>query len=148
MADIAVQTQIAAPPERVFELVADVPGAAERISGITQVELLTEGAVGLGTRWRETRGRMGTEELEVTRFEPPESFGTACESCGCRFDSVFRLEPIGDGTKVTLTVATEAMTLFAKLMLPVSKLMAGSMKRALAGDLADLKRAAEAQQPG
>ena len=55
MAQFTLKKHIEAPPERVFEVVTDLRGAPERIRGITKMEVLTEGPIGGGTRYRETR---------------------------------------------------------------------------------------------
>ena len=55
MADITVSTHVYAPLERVFEVYTQIDKAAERIPGITDLEVLSEGPFGEGTRWRETR---------------------------------------------------------------------------------------------
>ena len=50
----------------------DVEHAADTLSGIGAVEMLTEGPYAVGTRWRETRSMMGmtaSEEMEVTEVE-------------------------------------------------------------------------------
>ncbi|MEM9185589.1 MAG: SRPBCC family protein [Planctomycetota bacterium] len=169
MASINLSEWVGAPVERCFLLATDLPNAAQHIDGIESIELLTDGPVGVGTRWRETRtmmGRSATEELEVTAFHPPgdpaageiapgqispgggvaggASYTAECESCGCHFASTMRFTPEGDGTRVELTLATRPLSLLAKLMAPASGLMMGSAKKALQQDLANLKQAAEA----
>lgn len=136
---------IDAPARRVFELAADIPRAAERIDGISKVEMLTEGPIGVGTRWRETRSGMGTEELTITDFDPPRGYSVGAESCGCRFESQFLFSPSesGEHTLVELITRWQPVSWYARLMSPLSLLMSGMMKKAMAKDLADLKRAAE-----
>lgn len=146
MGTISVTETVAAPPERVFDMATDLSRAAERIDGIESVEVLTDGPVGVGTRWRETRRGMGTEELEITGYDPPRSYDAECESCGCHFASRLGFEPTAEGTLVTMQISSRPLTLFAKLMAPVSALMAGAMRKALAADLAAIKRAAEADE--
>lgn len=70
MTPIRMSTTIQAPPERAFAAFADFPHAARSVSGIERIEMLTDGPVGAGTRFRETRimfGREATEEMKVTR---------------------------------------------------------------------------------
>jgi carbon monoxide dehydrogenase subunit G len=148
MKPIEVSTTIAAAPERVFAIFTDLAGAPSRMSGIKRVELLKPGPVRVGTKWRETRvfgKREATEVLEVTEMRPNESFGVGCSSCGCRYDSTFRFERAGSGTKVTATMRGTAMTLSAKLFAPLlGALMRGMMTKCVQQDLGDAKRAAEA----
>lgn len=148
MKPIDVSITVAAPPDHVFAIFTDLAGAPDRISGIKKVELLTPGPVRVGTKWRETRvfgKREATEVLEVTELRPNESFGVGCTSCGCRYDSTFRFERAGSGTKVTATMQGTALTLPAKLFAPLfGAWMRGMMTKCVQQDLGDAKRAAEA----
>lgn len=140
--------RIDAPPERVFEFFSDVAAAPERIDGITSVEVLTDGPVGVGTRFRESRvmfGKEHTETLEFVAFDPPRSYGVDCESSGVLFVSRFTFEPDGAGTRVTMDMRSKSLTLKARLMTPMMLLCAGAVKKAMQQDLADIKRAAESE---
>ena len=140
---LQVSRLIPAPPEVVFEACSDFAGAAERISAIEKVEMLTDGPVGVGTRFRETRtmfGKAATEEMEVTRFEPNRSYTLEADSCGSHF--VSRLDFVAEpgGCRVTMDVEARAVTLMAKLMSPLCWFMGGMMKKCLEQDLADMER--------
>ena len=148
MASMKITTQIAAPPETVFDVAADLPNAAEHVDGITKIEMLTDGPVGAGTRFRETRvmmGREATEEMEVTAFDRPRSYTVEATSCGCHFASSFTFTAEGDGTQVVLNTQSKPLTLFAKLMSPLGALMMGPMKKAMAQDLDCVKAVAESR---
>jgi carbon monoxide dehydrogenase subunit G len=145
---ITLTEHIDAPPERVFEFFSDVAAAPERISGIKCVEVLTDGPIGVGTRFRETRimfGREHTETLEFVAFDPPRSYGIDCESSGVLFVSRFTFEPDRGGTRVTMDMRSKSLTLKARLMTPMMLLCTGAVKKAMQQDLADIKRAAEAE---
>lgn len=146
MARMSLDVHIDAPQEQVFALISDLEGAADRIEGITKIEMLSEGPIGVGTRWRETRRmfkRDATEEMEISAFDPPSSYEATCESCGCTFTHEFRCTPENGGTKVTVTMLTKANTIMAKLMAPMGFLMKGAMKKCVQKDLEDLKQYAE-----
>lgn len=146
MPGLTMTQSMVAPVELVFDLATDLPRAAEHIDGIDKIEMVTEGPVGVGARWRETRtmfGRSSTEELEVTAFDRPNSYRAAGESCGCAFEFTFRFQPTVEGTDVTLEMTWRAVTLAAKLMSPLGSLMMSGCKKAVQQDLLDLKRAAE-----
>ena len=148
MGQITLSEEIAAPLDDVFAVAIDLPRAAEHITGIDQIELLTPLPVGQGTRWRETRtmfGRASTEELAVTGFDPPRGYTISSESCGARIDCRFSFAPVNEHTLVTLAVDWRAVSMFAKLMTPLSAMMSGPMEKAMRQDLEDLKRAAEAR---
>lgn len=152
MATLSLSERIDAPLDRVFALASDLPRAAQHIDGIDKIEMLTESPVGVGTKWKETRtmfGKQATEVMEVTAFNPPSaeggpaSYRVEADSCGCHFLTTFSFTPEGDATVVTLDLATQAQSLMAKMMTPLSGRMIGSCKKAMEQDLTDLKRAAE-----
>lgn len=146
MRGVAVTQEIAAPPERAFALAADLAGAGAVFSGIARLELLTQGPVGVGTRFRETRvmfGRESSEEMTVLAFDPPRAFLVGNEAHGCRYRKTFAFAPDGAGTRATVTFEAEPLTLMAKVMAVLLAFMAKSIAKLIARDLADLKRAAE-----
>jgi uncharacterized protein YndB with AHSA1/START domain len=67
---VEIERTLRHPVEAVFGFMAD-PANRPRWQEHTQrVEILTEGPSGVGTRWRETTGGVGTYEAEVVAFEP------------------------------------------------------------------------------
>ncbi len=142
-----VEIVINAPLERTWEIMSDLHGAADRISAITQLEVLTEGDIGVGTRWRETRIMMkkeATEEMWITAWDPPNGYSVGGDSCGSSWLSEFRLTPQGAGTRVEMLMSWKANTFLAKLMTPLGWLMSGMMKKCMRKDFEDIKAAAEA----
>jgi hypothetical protein len=81
--------------------------------------------------------------MEFTAFEPGKLYTVGCESCGCEFESTFRFEEDGSGTKVEMNMSTRPITFFAKIMSPLGALMMGSMKKAMDKDMEELKTVAE-----
>jgi uncharacterized protein YndB with AHSA1/START domain len=148
MPSYTVTTEVAAPPERVFAAFTDYAHIAEHVSAIQRVELLTEGPVGVGTRFRETRtmfGREATETMEVTAFDPPRSFTLEANSCGAHWSMVHRFQPERGGTHVTLEMTLRPVSFLAKVMSPLSRLMAGSMLKCIQQDFDDMKCAIEGE---
>lgn len=146
MSSLTISKHIAAPVDRVFAVFTDVANMAEHIDGIERVEMLSDGPVGVGTRFRETRimfKREATEELEFTAFKPNASYEVGCESCGCSYNTTFTFTPAGDGTDVTLDLQCRPLTFMAKLMSPIGILFAGTMKKCMDGDMSCLKAVAE-----
>jgi len=148
MAKFLMSEHVNAPPEVVFEVASDFRRAAQHIQGIESLEVLTEGPIGVGTRFRETRvmlGKSSTEEMEITEFDAPRRYVVECDSCGGHFRAEYRF--IGDiaGTHVRLEFDTYPISFVAKLMSPLSKLMMGPMKKCIGADLEDLKSVAEAK---
>lgn len=146
-----LESHVAAAPAEVFAAYTDLRTAPERVEGIKSLELLTEDAIGAGTRFRETRvmfGRDATEEMEITSFDPPNEYTVEADSCGAHFATVFRFVADGKGgTNVTMTMQTKATSLGAKLFAPLGFLFAGSMKKCMRRDLDDLKRHLEQATP-
>jgi carbon monoxide dehydrogenase subunit G len=143
MAGFQLSRHVAGSPEAVFDLFSDLARAAERVSGITSLELLTDGPVGVGTRFRETRlmfGKPATEEMEVTVFERPRRYTIECHAHGTHTVSVFSLVAAGDGTDLTVDLSTTPTTLGAKLFAPIAKMFMGTMRKCIESDLDDLER--------
>lgn len=149
MRSLLIETRIAAPAERVFALSADIPAFSDVVAGIERIEMLTEGPVGPGTRWRETRvmyGKSQTEEMEITGFDPPHRIRIEADTHGAHYVSTYRFTPQTGGTRVELEFAARPMTLVARVMSAILwRVMAPSLGRMLESDLRDLKRAAESR---
>lgn len=151
MATLIVSTHVSAPLERVFEVFTDIEKAEERIPAITKVEKLSDGPFGNGTRWRETRVIMkkeATEEMWVTGFQPPHGYTVEARSHGMLYETLFRFEAEGDGTKVTWTFVGTPRSLGAKLIAPIFGLFFnGMMKKCMLGDLEALRDVCEGRTP-
>lgn len=152
MPGITITKHIAAPPERVFARMTDLRKAPEFISKIKRLEVMTEGPIRVGTRFRETRvmfGREATEEMEVTELDPPNGYALGCESHGCRYRIEFRLTPSGDGTEVQMRFEAVPLTLVAKVLCVLFRPMMKSMTKECAKDLDDIAAAVEGRpSPG
>ncbi|MGE3809490.1 MAG: SRPBCC family protein [Gemmataceae bacterium] len=148
MSSFSMTKHVEAEPQMVFEACTDFASLAQRVKGIEKVEMLTDGPVGVGTRFRETRimfGKEATEEMEVTAFEPGKGFTLEANSCGCRFISHHSFQAEGKGTQLTLSIESRPLTFFAKLMTPVGWLFQGMMKKCVEQDLDNLKKSVEAR---
>lgn len=147
MSAIKLNTTVAAPRDKVFATYSDFPNAANYISAIDSIEMLTEGPVAVGTQFRETRtlfGRQATETMEVTRFEPDQQYTLSAVSCGCQFDSHFHFTDAGPNrTEVHVEMESRPLTMAARLMTPLGWLMKGTMKKCLQEDLAQVKALCE-----
>lgn len=146
--EVKVSRWIAAPPAAVWHVLTDLEAAADTLSGVTRIEVLTEGPYAVGTRWRETRrlmGKEGTEEMWVTAVEPERRTVVEAESGGTHYASTFALSPSGGGTRLDVTfggrttspsrVQRVLWTLFGPLGLRVTR-------KALQQDVRDIATAA------
>ncbi len=143
---ISLVERIAAPAPQVFALFTDLTNAPGRLHAIRQVELLTPGPVGLGTRFRETRLMLGTEqteEREIIDFEPPRRYRLLSVYCGTEHDTNFRFISIEGGTQVEQDYTARPVSLMAKMLAPLGMLMLSPMRQTLQQELRDLKQIAE-----
>ncbi|MEM7517850.1 MAG: SRPBCC family protein [Planctomycetota bacterium] len=141
------EKSIAAPPAVVFEHATDIPSWPDQISGIVSTEVLTEGPIGVGTRFRETRiifKREATEEMEFVSFDPPEGYAVEAMSCGTHYHTQIRFLPEGEGTRLVWEFTSKPMTFMGKVMSVVFRPMAKSMTKLLEQDLEDMKQSVEA----
>lgn len=154
MAQIASQSvEIAAPPEAVWRVIADIHNAANVISGIKEIQVLEEptgpGIVGL--KWKETREWMGKDAVEViwiTDASAPSFYDTRAESHGCIYQSKLQLEPNQAGTRLTMTFDCQPETFGARAMWFLTGWMAKkAVGKMIVQDLNDLKVAIERSVP-
>ena len=147
MSTLTSSIEVKATPERTFEAFTDLRNAAGRVRGIKKLDVLTDGPIGKGTRFRETRvmfGREATEEMEITDYQPGKSYTVGGISCGAEFATTFRFSPAGGGTRVEFELALRPVSVFAKLMSPLSGMMMGPMKKVVEQDMDDMRKIAEA----
>lgn len=144
MGKIEIHETFDAPADKVFAIFTDLPSASENITAITAMEMLTEGPVGKGTRWRETRvmfGKEHTEEMWIDDFRPGQGYTVHANSCGCLYETDFSFTPAGAGaTEVTMRFNAKPLTLMARLMIPLGWLFAGTMKKCMRQDFDDIRR--------
>ena len=147
MSQISIGKHINATREEVFKVLADLHNAPENIRGIEELEILTDGPVGEGTRFRETRtkfGKQATEELVITSFDPPQSYVVECESSGAHYRTEFLLIPDIAGTHLRIICDATPQTLLARLLLPIVNLTSDITSKCIESVLDDVKRIAEA----
>jgi carbon monoxide dehydrogenase subunit G len=146
MPSFSTSTLINAPITEVFAVFTDLEKTPERIPEIKKSEKLTPGPVGLGTKFKETRiifKREASETFEFTAFEPNHSYEIVARSCGAEYRTQFKFTPEGAGTRVDVTFAIRAKSLFGKLFTPMAYLLMGPMKKWIAKDIAGLRRVLE-----
>lgn len=151
MKPVTLTRDIDAPPALVFAAISEPGGFSRHCTAVTSVEVLTDGPVRPGTRFRETRTIMGkprSEVFEVTAVDPPRSFSLRCDSGGVRWTSRFTVEPAGRGSRLAMTMESECLTFAAKLMTPLFLLMRGSMVKLIAKDFDDVKASVEREARG
>ena len=147
---IQLSKSISAEPAEVFDRITDLRKASEHIEDISHIEVLTEGPVRAGTRFRETRTMFGkdcTEEMEVTHFDAPHSYTVEAESCGARMITRFDVVREGSGSRVTVDMDSQPISLFAKIVSPFTRIIfSGMMKKCIEKDLDGIKASIECTQ--
>jgi carbon monoxide dehydrogenase subunit G len=147
MVSVSTSTYFNASPQQVWDVISDFDHVEDRISAITRFEVLTDGPVGVGTRFRETRvmlKREATEEMEITAWDPPNGYATECESCGAQYRTTLACIPDGDGTRVEMTMEARPMSFMAKVMGAVmGRMVMGACRKAFDRDLEDLRAVVE-----
>lgn len=130
------------PVDEVFRYAADIEHVPEWAKPARTREKLTEGPIGVGTRYRavdQMPGRRIEFIEEVTIYEPNRRAAFSLgEPINGQIDA--RFQPVEDNTKVDFSVALNPTGLMG-LLEPV---MAKPMRRMFEKDLANLKAAVEA----
>lgn len=146
--EIRVSRHINAPVNVTFDVFSDLSKAQERIKGITKLEILSDTKEGMGTRWRETRimmGREATEEMEISDFQPNQSYDVVASSRGVDYHTRYTFTKQNGGTQVDMVFTGTPTTLLTRLMMPIGYLFKNTTKKALEADMDDLKAVCEAQ---
>lgn len=143
---IRLTTQIDAPPDAVFAIMADIPHWHDIFTKIQSIELLTPGPVAVGMRFRETRlmfGKSASEDMTVVEYVPPHRLTLTAFSHGTAYRTEHVVKAAVGGSRVSLTFEGRPTSLLARLMTPVGRLFLGHVRSQIAADLEELKRAAE-----
>lgn len=144
MIDVQQSTVIGRPAKSVFAFVSDQTNAPRWQRGLTEVQRLTDGPVGVGTRHRFVRRLMGRQmagENEYTRYEPGEFVAFKATSGGWPLEASYRVEQHGvRGTRLTAKLEIRPTGPF-RLLEP---LIAAALRRDVEANLAALKGLLEA----
>ncbi len=141
MAGFTIKETIKRSQEQVFHVLAN-PGSVTFIENIRNTEKITDGPVGVGTRFRETRLINGKEEygeMEIVQFEPNKVVSYASDTQGIRVLYDYVLDEVEGGTRIEWTCTVTAQGL-KKAMVPV---VVGIMKKEDGDHLQQLKAALE-----
>lgn len=142
-------TQIAADPESVWAVIADIPNAAEHISAIKKIEIIEAASAQsiVGIKWKETREWMGkdaTETMWVTDALSPSFYEVRAESHGCVYNSRLSIAATDTGSRLSMDFHCSPQTFGAKLMWLLTGWMARkSLRKSIDQDLRDIKMAIE-----
>ena len=135
---------VSRPPEVVFDYLTNPANLADWQTSKTSVEQLTDGAPGLGTRFRERTKPPGGKEfeqiVEFTEFDRPVRVHVHIVEGPYPIDGTWSFEPDGAGTRVHF-VADGELRGVMRMLQPVAKLL---IARQMAGYHENLRRNVEA----
>jgi uncharacterized protein YndB with AHSA1/START domain len=138
MRDFSIQVDIAAPPARVWEVMADAERWAEWTPSVTSVEIHDK-PMRLGSSATIRQPKVPPGRFKVTWFEPGKGFTWSTGIPGILFARAHHvIEPSPLGARVTLAVRFDG--LFGGVM---GKRMATLNREYIAMEAAGLKRFAE-----
>jgi hypothetical protein len=121
MSGFELNEWIALPPKDVFEFITDANNAPKVVNSVKSMVRLSDGPIKAGTRYREIR-LMGSKEheaeLEVTSYQPHETYSVQNVSQGIETTYTYSLIPENNGTLVKLVCYVKASGI-KKLIVPM-----------------------------
>jgi uncharacterized protein YndB with AHSA1/START domain len=124
MAAITESVEIARKPDDVFAYLDDLARHGEWQAQIVSVTSVTDGPTRVGSRATEVRragGREFTGTYEITEHDPPRRFAFRGIDGPVRPVGRGTLEPVGEGTRLTIEIDFEGHGLGGKLMAPLAR---------------------------
>ena len=137
--------EIAAPADVVFPYLVEGDKRLLWMGALKETEQLTDGAPGVGSRWREVfedHGHRIELETELTQYEPNKRLRVRLAHRGFESTSTQELEDAGGVTRVSTVIETEFKALAARL---VGRVVTRHAQNRLEADLAALKELVEAR---
>ena len=133
---------IGRPIDEVFDFITDPLNDPVWLSSVLDVRA-PQGPIAVGSEFVETMrflGRRVEVTWRVTEYEPPVRSAAQATASPVPVSGVFQLEPLAEGTNLTIVMETDAHGFFA-LAEPVFRRMARREIEANAGHLKDLLEA-------
>ncbi|MHB8186391.1 MAG: SRPBCC family protein [Dermatophilaceae bacterium] len=138
----SITVEIEAPPERVWEVLADVARWSEWTETVTWVRRLDDGPLRPGSRAKINQPKVPETEYVVTELEPGQSFTWVATGPGATTTARHTVEALpGGGTRVRLAV--EQAGLLGSVM---GRLYRRMTDRYLANEAAGLKARSEGRR--
>ena len=101
----SITVEIAAPAERVWDVLTDVERWSEWTETVTSVKRLDEGPLRSGSRAKISQPKIPEAEYVVTELDPGRSFTWVTTSAGVKVTGRHVVEALpGGASRVTLTV--------------------------------------------
>jgi uncharacterized protein YndB with AHSA1/START domain len=104
VADFSIAVDIAAPPERVWAVMADVERWPEWTPTVTRVHRLDDERFAVGSRVRIRQPRLPPAVWQVSELLEGRSFTWVNRGPGVRVDAKHSVEPASGGARATLSL--------------------------------------------
>ena len=130
---------IAAPQQRVWDVLTDIAAWPQRIETVDIVELLTPAPVGAGSRVRLKQPKLPEGIWEITAWDAASFFEWHQQSGGVAAVAGHRVEALDDG-RARLTLTLEMRGLLVPI---VGRFYRGLTNRYMAIEAEGMRRAAE-----
>ncbi len=136
-----VEVHFSAPPQRVFEALTSVNSFIDWMPNLKEIKVLSEGDVGEGTVFEETRRmffRDATERFRISMYEPPDMLeltvdGSEGSSGSGQYTFFYHLEENEDNGGTSMSMHGE-ITGLNKVMEFLGRLSVRFMARAIRKD--------------
>ena len=138
MPEVKGSVDILRPVEDVFGYVSNPKNNVQWETGVIEMELTTEGPLGVGSKGRRVETRMGTDEgtWEISEHVPNESLSVTFESQRFTGSGGYKLEATDGGTRLNYWFTGNFKKILFKLLMP---LMMPMFRRQVRKDYAKLK---------
>lgn len=135
------------PITEVFEFTSNFHNAPKINDSIKKIEKLTEGPIGVGTKFKETkeiRGRNAEATIEVVQYNPTKNYSIRSEANGLGVTYHYQFEEVAYGTLVEFLCEIKTKGLVMALTKP---LIVKMLKQEDSDHLKNLKLALERKDP-
>ena len=146
MAEVRGSIDILSPVEDVFNYLSDPKNSLNWETGVVEMELTSEGPLGVGSKGRRVERHMGTDEgtWEITKYEPNKSVAMTFESQRFTGSGGWDFEAVDGGTRLTYWFVGNPKKALWKLFMP---LMTPMIRSQIKKDYKKLKRLLESGRP-
>lgn len=134
------------PLQEVFDFASNLANAPQIMDNIMKTEKLTEGPIGVGTKFKETRGIRGREAdaiIEIIQFNPPESYSVRSEANGLIVTYHYSFKEVENGTEVEFQCIVKTSGI---VMAVTKSLIVKILKQEDADHLKNLRRVLENEE--
>lgn len=117
---------IDSPVERTFDFATNLDNASRLMPSVTRIEMVSEGGLKPGAKFKETRLMKGKEQsaiIEVTEHQRPQVHAASSAMMGMRATYRFRFAPEGNGTRVNMDAEVKGNLLWWPFLGMMTRMM-------------------------